>query len=346
MRKKKAAATAPVPAAAKTRAVAAAVAEAKKKATAADVAKKKKTVPAAKKKKATAAPAAKKRASGGTDGCRPRKRARDDNCDGDLISNLPEAVLCTIISLLPTKDGARTQAIARRWRPLWRSAPLNIDAQNLRTGRSLPLRCKKKNLSTNNFQPSCRCRGPRPPTDSIVSRILSDHLGPARCFDFRLTCICPKKEGHAQKIAQIESWFHSRSPHNLQELHIFFPILCRAARYSLPSSVLRFASTVVVATIGHCDVPKEIAPLLNFPLLKHLTLRSVSMSEDVFPRAISSCHVLETLYLQGNAYSGPSTLARQLLGASPSVIVMLANKNWLLRTPLAFKGCFVHAQIV
>ena len=70
------------------------------------------------------------------------------------------------------------------------------------------------------------------------------------------------------------------------------------------------------------------------------------MSEDVFPRAISSCHVLETLYLQGNAYSGPSTLARQLLGASPSVIVMLANKNWLLRTPLAFKGCFVHAQIV
>ncbi|XP_020171076.1 uncharacterized protein [Aegilops tauschii subsp. strangulata] len=147
----------------------------------------------------------------------------------------------------------------------------------------------------------------------IVSRILSDHPGPVRCFDFRLTCICQKKEGHAQKLSQIESWFHSRSLHNLQELHIFFPILCRAARCSLPSSVLRFASTVVVATIGHCDVPKEIAPLLNFPLLEHLTLRSVSISEDVFHGAISSCHVLETLYLQGNVYTGPLRISSPTL---------------------------------
>ncbi|XBJ15256.1 hypothetical protein VPH35_007187 [Triticum aestivum] len=172
--KKKAAAAVP---AAKKKA-AAAVPAAKKKAAAADVAKKKKTVPAAKKKAAAAAPATKKRASGGTAGCRPRKRARDDNCDGDLISNLPDAVLCTIISLLPTKDGARTQAIARRWRPLWGSAPLNLDAEN---------------LNTNDFKQPRRRRGPRPSTESIISRILSDHPGPARRFDFRLTCIFPTK---------------------------------------------------------------------------------------------------------------------------------------------------------
>uniref|UniRef100_A0ACD5W6J8 Uncharacterized protein n=1 Tax=Avena sativa TaxID=4498 RepID=A0ACD5W6J8_AVESA len=52
------------------------------------------------------------------------------------------------------------------------------------------------------------------------------------------------------------------------------------------------------ARIGFCDFPIEIAPSVNFPLLKQLTLTLVSISDQVLHVVLTACHVLETLYLE------------------------------------------------
>jgi hypothetical protein len=258
--------------------------------------------PAAAKKRsgAAAAPASKKRESGGAGRGRRRKRARDDGdgdgdppSHGDLISKLPNDILGTIISLLPTKDGARTQALARRWRPLWRSAPLNLDSYSLCSN-------KFKRLS-------------------VVSKILSDHHGPARRFDCCFIRLYEDEKSFAQEAAQLESWFHSRALDGLQDLDISFDLLESTyqndKRYPLPPSVLRFAiaSTLVVATISFCEFPNEIAPSVCFPLLKQLNLWRVSISEDVLRGVLSGCHVLESLALENMGDVGCFRISSQTL---------------------------------
>jgi hypothetical protein len=78
----------------------------------------------------------------------------------DFISRLPDDILGMIISLLPTKCGAWTSMISRRWRHLWRSIPLNLCVD-------LTLYSQQHKLI------------------ALVSKILATHQGPGRCFYIR-----------------------------------------------------------------------------------------------------------------------------------------------------------------
>jgi hypothetical protein len=207
--------------------------------------------------------------------------------DDDLISHLPDAILGTIISLLPTKDGGRTQVLSRRWRPLWRSAPLNLDILTW-----IP-------------------HVPISVLASAISQILSQHPGPTRRFSFP----CRHLGFSAEVESWFHSWFHSRALANLQELNIIY------TDGVLPPFVLCSASTLLVAKISYCHFPHEIVSPMNFPLLKNLSLFNVSISEEVFYLLISSCHALEGLFIKGVKSTGclrVSSPTLRSIGASSS----------------------------
>ncbi|XP_048529684.1 putative FBD-associated F-box protein At5g56390 [Triticum urartu] len=175
----------------------------------------------------------------------------------DRISNLHDDNLRHIVSLLPVKDGARTQILASRWRHLWRSAPLNLDYREFPSG-CLP-----------------------PYIDSriaVISHILSSHPGPGRRF-----CIEPCYL-HAPE-ATVDAWLRSAALDKLQELETGSTICIDPP----PASTFRFSATLCVATLGKCSLPDDIVQGLHFPLLKQLGLDSVRITEFSLDSLIAGC---------------------------------------------------------
>jgi hypothetical protein len=167
------------------------------------------------------------------------RAARDEERAGpDRISSVADAVLGEIVSLLPTKEGARTQVLATRWRHTWRSAPLNLDCGSLAAST-----LDRRGKATENSD-----------LDHVVSRILAAHQAPVR----RL-CI---PTGHGCTEARVEALFRSSTLDNLEDLEFSsssgtVPTKPRYSRMPLPpASTFRFANTLRLANFGATTLSK------------------------------------------------------------------------------------------
>nr|CAB3472688.1 unnamed protein product [Digitaria exilis] len=179
----------------------------------------------------------------------------------DLICLLPDEILGSIISFHPTEDGARTQILSSRWRHLWRSAPLNLDASGI-GGRV---------------------------TEEVVSRILAEHQGVARRFS-----VGPSTLLDDYPSLTLDGWRRSPTLDNLHELDITLSPLI----VSIPRCALRFSSTLRVAKFNCCQIPNDWAHQHHLPSLQHLALDTVIISDDSVHALLAGCPALERFELR------------------------------------------------
>nr|XP_034580748.1 putative F-box/FBD/LRR-repeat protein At5g44950 [Setaria viridis] len=203
---------------------------------------------------------------------RKKRKSKDRDSQGppDRISGLPDCVLGHIVYLLPTVDGARTQILSSRWRRLWRSAPLNLDCHGFGAGARaacVDLMSRVRRAHGGAVGPLVLSTPRRPAAQPYLDRFLGS----------------PALDG----LQELEFFYHRSLPTALQQ----------PMQPPFPPEARRLASTLSVASFGFCHFSEETARSLVFPVLKHLELKEVSISEDSLRSLLSGCHVLESLQL-------------------------------------------------
>ncbi|KAM0867647.1 hypothetical protein ACQ4PT_041840 [Festuca glaucescens] len=182
----------------------------------------------------------------------------EDGGGADRISNLPDDNLRHIISLLPTKEAARTRILASRWRHLWCSAPLNLDCRDLTADDAAYA--------------------------GMVATMLSSHRGPVRRF-------CVDANLLADPPGATDAWFRSAAFDNLEELEF------SSNEHSPPMSIFRFSPTLHAITIEKTVLADAALHGLHLPVLKHLGLSQVAISELSLHSLIAGCPALECVLI-------------------------------------------------
>uniref|UniRef100_A0ACD5ZII9 Uncharacterized protein n=1 Tax=Avena sativa TaxID=4498 RepID=A0ACD5ZII9_AVESA len=190
-----------------------------------------------------------------------------DDGEDDLISGLHDDLLCKIISRLPLKDAARTDALASRWRHLWRCVPLVLSDEHL----SEPTRA------------------------ASVSRILADHPGP---FDSvilhhnRFVPLSPELSEWPRLLAAKgvqRLAFVNQKPAGAQA---HAPYLC------LPADILRCGASLERLFLACWTLPDPVfRSLVAFPRLRTLGMVNITMTDQYLDSLLAASPVLEILLL-------------------------------------------------
>ncbi|KAL6614574.1 hypothetical protein ACP70R_036844 [Stipagrostis hirtigluma subsp. patula] len=218
-------------------------------------------------------------------GGRPAKRARPESGGGDgggaadqpsedgrdRISELPDAVLLSVLSNLPLRDAGRTAALSSRWRSLFDQSVLDFNA----------------------------CQ-PFPPEEGrgcewFISAI-TDILAARPQVRIRSFRVVMYGQGFAGHQGAVDGWFRALARHGVRELGV--DMFYTAPTQILPRSLLDLASLETLK-VYRCSFPDaELGPAPRLRALRTLELSSVNVSQHSLQSMLSHCASLECVKLK------------------------------------------------
>ncbi|KAL9812819.1 putative F-box/LRR-repeat protein [Arabidopsis thaliana] len=200
---------------------------------------------------------------------------------GDRISGLPDALICHILSFLPTKEAASTTVLAKRWKPLLAFVPnLNFDDSIYFHPRARRNKYSKSYESFMSF------------VDSVLA-LQAKTKTPLKRFHVKCEDVVDQSWvlewiPKVLKRGVLDIDLHITSSRNYCENSSF---------YSLPSKIF-VSKTLVRLKIQFQDgVHIDVEGGVSLPKLKTLHLDYFKIETSMLNKLLSGCHALEELVL-------------------------------------------------
>ncbi|KAM1633193.1 hypothetical protein ACFXTN_010290 [Malus domestica] len=183
----------------------------------------------------------------------------------DLISNLPQAIIESILTRLPIRDAVRTSCLSTKWRYKWTTIThLSFDEKcvTLSNDRALV----EKSLIR------------------FITQALFLHQGPIHKFQLRTS--------YLQSCPDIDQWILFLSRNDVKELVLE---LGEGEWFRVPSCLF-YCKNLTRLELFRCELDPPPA-FKGFLCLKGLNLHQVLVTPDAIESLISSCPLLESLAL-------------------------------------------------
>ncbi|XP_015894253.3 F-box/FBD/LRR-repeat protein At1g13570 isoform X1 [Ziziphus jujuba] len=188
-----------------------------------------------------------------------------DPPDPDLISDLPQSIIESILTHLPIRDAVRTSILSTKWRYKWNSLTQLVFDEKCVT------LCADRALVEKNLI-------------NFITRALFLHQGPIHKFQLSTS--------YLQSCSDIDQWILFLSRNDIKELVLE---LGEGEWFRVPSCLFH-CKKLTRLELFRCelDPPPSFTGFLG---LKSLNLHQVIVAPDVIESLISSCPQLESLAL-------------------------------------------------
>ncbi|GMP83053.1 hypothetical protein CsSME_00037118 [Camellia sinensis var. sinensis] len=189
-----------------------------------------------------------------------------DNVIGqDLISDLPQSIIETILTKLPIRDAVRTCSLSSKWRYKWASLTQLVFDDKCAT------LCNDKGAVEDSLA-------------KFITRFLFLHDGPIHKFSL--------SSAYLQSSPDIDQWLLFLSRNDIKQLILE---LGEGEWFRAPSCLFSCRRLTRLELI-RCELDPP-PTFKGFLCLKYLNLQQVLIAPDVVESLISSCPLLESLTL-------------------------------------------------